>query len=61
MCPELDIPDRARLTNATTGNKYGDKVTYECTEGHELFMGDLDRTCGGTGQWSGEEPFCIGK
>lgn len=39
---------------------YGSTVTFSCRPQHHL-EGDSQRTCQGDGQWSGQQPKCLGK
>ena len=36
----------------------GDILTYICDEGYEIKSGDLKRTCGRDGKWTGTSPGC---
>ena len=40
--------------------KYGSKVTFSCRAQHHL-DGEAERACQANGQWSGEQPKCLGR
>ena len=49
MYPDMDT------VNANT------TVIYNCSDGYTHTGGDLNRTCNGSGQWTGRPPICTGK
>ncbi len=55
-CKEPDLISNA--VKQGTGNKYGDRVVYECSPAYEHTSGNLNRTCQCDGTWSGETPVC---
>ena len=55
------LPSHARLKrHAQAGHKlvFGELLQYVCDVGHVLVVGDLERLCLMTGQWTGEPPQC---
>ncbi|XP_043472287.1 sushi, von Willebrand factor type A, EGF and pentraxin domain-containing protein 1-like isoform X2 [Leptopilina heterotoma] len=38
---------------------FGDEINYFCNEGYEL-KGNVHRICNSNGEWSGQQPFCVG-
>jgi len=60
-CPPPDLPLHVRQPRDKPRNTYGSTLIYDCDTGHELISGDLERSCGATGKWSGREPLCRGK
>ncbi len=54
------------LTDPLNGTVIGDNrtftsvVRYECIDGYFL-VGDETRTCQADGEWSGDDPTCMGK
>ena len=54
-CGDLSSPQNGQviLTNTT----FGSTATYLCDEGFNL-IGDMQRMCQSTGEWSGNEPTC---
>lgn len=57
-CPTLQNPANGRVT--LTGVTFGSTATYECDSGFVL-VGDEERMCQDSGEWSGDEPLCIGE
>ena len=56
FCEELrDIPNGRVIANS---RETGAVATYTCSPGYAL-EGSSQRTCGGTGVWSEEEPTCL--
>ena len=50
-----------RVAHATSTDmhfNFKDTIVYECEAGNGLVSGDLQRTCGENGQWSGSPPVC---
>ena len=39
---------------------YQDVIEYECDRGYEHTGGDLLRSCGQNGNWTGTDPTCTG-
>lgn len=58
--PPEDVPNGTiDYTNSDSSNVLiGDVVTYLCEEGYEL-LGDQERFCTRSGNWSGIQPQCI--
>ena len=48
----------AYINNDSSNTLLGDMITYTCLPGHDL-KGDAERYCLRTGNWSGDDPFCI--
>ena len=46
-------------TSDTTATTVGTVITYTCFSQRRL-VGDRQRTCLGSGQWSGDTPTCVG-
>ena len=57
-CGSLDDLGNGHVS--LTGTTFGSTATYECAVGLYL-IGDSQRTCLETGQWSGEQPVCQSK
>ena len=62
----LTVVDCGNLTdtangsvNHTAGTTFGQTGTYSCGTGYNL-VGDSNRTCQATGNWSGSAPTCEG-
>ncbi|RLB47662.1 MAG: hypothetical protein DRJ42_24965 [Deltaproteobacteria bacterium] len=55
-CGALSTPTNASLTVSMT--TFGAMATYSCDTGYTLASGDLARTCGSDGSWTGAEPVC---
>ena len=58
MCPTPTDPANGMVV--PEGNCEGDTAIYTCNEGYKL-DGASNTTCGSNGQWSPEEPKCLGK
>ena len=56
-CGDLNSPSNGQVT--LTGTTFGSTATYECNTGFTL-MGNMERTCQDDGNWSGNEPTCVG-
>ena len=59
----LTGPTNGMITCSLGGDGYatdGDTCSYTCDTGFVL-TGNVMRTCGSDGSWSGSEPTCIGK
>ena len=57
-CGNLTDPDNGSVTH-TVGTAFRQTATYSCNTGYEL-VGDSNRTCQATGNWSGSAPTCQG-
>ena len=57
-CNSLSGIVNGRATYSET--VFGSSATYSCDSGF-LLIGDNTRVCQEDGQWSGEEPVCVGK
>ena len=58
---ECDDPGTPFLgSRRVLGTTEGSVVTYSCNSGFKL-VGDSQRTCLATGEWSGSLPFCNSK
>ena len=55
-CGTLPNPSNGSVSH-TAGTTVGQTATYSCNTGYNL-VGDNNRTCGATGEWSGSEPTC---
>ena len=55
-CGALPNPESGEVDHAE-GTTFGQTATYSCYVGFDL-MGDSNRTCQNTGNWSGSEPIC---
>ena len=40
--------------------KYGAKVSFRCNKGYMIY-GSYERSCDGEGEWTGVQPYCVGK
>ncbi len=61
-CSDINKPHNGRITyDQGTENKrpVNTIATYECDNGHKL-IGDKNRTCENSGEWSGMPLKCIG-
>ena len=56
LCEELQNPTNGQVF--MTGQSIGSTATYTCDSGYEL-IGDDRRTCE-DGEWTGQEPTCVG-
>lgn len=56
-CGPLPNPDNGAVSHPNTVE--GSSATYTCDEGFAL-DGEETRVCQGDGNWSGEEPVCLG-
>ena len=54
-CGGLDNPLNGQVT--LTGTEFGSFATYECNAGFNL-VGNVERTCQESGDWSGTDPVC---
>ena len=54
----LTDPENGRFGIATAGGDI--TASYTCNMGYQL-VGDEFLTCQSTGQFSGQEPLCVGK
>ena len=59
-CPSLTSPPNADVRHPI-GTEYQSTALYTCDSGYERGSGDLARTCGADGTWSGSEPVCAGE
>ena len=57
-CGDLSDPSNGQVT--LTGTTFGSTATYECNTGFTL-MGNMERTCQDDGNWSENEPTCVGR
>ena len=57
-CGNLTDPANGQVDH-TTGNTLGQTATYSCNTGYDL-VGDSNRTCQATGNWSESAPTCAG-
>ena len=57
-CDNLNDPADGSVT-LTTGTTFGRTAIYSCNTGYNL-VGDSNRTCQATGNWSGSAPTCQG-
>ena len=57
-CDVLTAQENGRVT--LTGTQVGDTATYSCLPGFDL-QGTQLRTCGPNGEWSLQEPVCVGE
>ena len=55
-CGNLTNPENGEVDH-TAGTTFGHTATYSCDDFFNL-MGDSNRTCQDTGNWSGSEPTC---
>ena len=55
-CGNLTDPANGQVSH-TAGTTFGQTATYSCNTGYNL-MGDNNRTCQATGNWSGSAPTC---
>ncbi len=55
MCDPL--PDIANGRVVLSGTFIGATATYSCNDGY-ILVGNAQRTCSSSGQWSGKEPSC---
>ena len=64
-CPSPADVAHARLVpeacDSVTSHVFGGSVTYACDDGYALYGGNLTRTCGEDGRWSGSPPTCAGE
>lgn len=61
MSAECGDPGQLFLgSRQVLGTTEGSVVTYSCNSGFRL-VGDSQRTCLATGEWSGNLPFCNSK
>lgn len=61
MSAECGDPGQLLLgSRQVLGTTEGSVVTYSCNSGFRL-VGDSQRTCLATGEWSGNPPFCNSK
>ena len=54
-CDTLSDPANGQVR--PTGTTFGETAIYSCNTGYNL-VGDNNRTCQATGEWSGSEPTC---
>ena len=57
-CGNLTDPANGQVDH-TAGNTLGQTATYSCNTGYDL-VGDSNRTCQATGNWSESAPTCAG-
>ena len=57
-CGNLTHPANGQV-NHIAGTTFGQTATYTCDTGYNL-VGDSNRTCQATGNWSGSPPTCQG-
>ena len=55
ICPRLQPLLHGYVT--ASSYEFNSTVTYTCTDGY-ILIGESKQFCNGSGQWSGEEPFC---
>ena len=58
MCGDPGIPENGQ--RVVTSNLVTSVVTFSCNSGYYL-VGDAQRTCLPSGQWSGVTPSCEGE
>ena len=59
-CPLLADPSNGMISCSLGGNGVpnpGESCTFTCNSGYEL-MGNVMRTCGNDGSWSGSDATC---
>ena len=54
-CPVVSPPLNGQVSG--DGNKYGDTITYSCSQGYKL-KGQATQQCQADGTWSGKKPSC---
>ena len=57
MCPNLQDPANGIVT--LSGTTFSSTAFYECDAGFVL-VGDELRVCQNSGEWTGDDPECIG-
>ena len=57
-CGNLTVPEFGELS-LLSGTNVGSEALYNCTEGFELIE-SRTRVCQQNGEWSGDEPICLG-
>lgn len=45
-------------TRGLSNNSFNSVARHRCLEGFMIFEGDVTRTCGLDGRWTGTPPFC---
>lgn len=48
-------------TRGLNNNSFNSVARHICSEGFMIFGGDVTRTCGLDGRWTGTPPFCRGE
>ena len=48
-------------TRGLSSNSFNSVARHICSEGFMIFGGDVTRTCGLDGRWTGTPPFCRGE
>ncbi len=61
-CADLTAPSNGMIaydTESMDARPVGTEATFTCITGYTLSVtGDMTRTCGATGDWSGTDPTC---
>ena len=57
-CPRLSSPTNGRVE--ALQRTPGSVASYSCNDGYTL-RGAQSRLCRSSGQWSGQEPVCVGE
>lgn len=58
-CADPGVPQHGSR-NGSGDFKYGAKVSFRCNKGYIIY-GSYERSCGGEGEWTGVQPYCVGK
>lgn len=58
-CADPGTPQHGSRSGSETF-KYGSKVSYRCNKGYIIF-GSYERSCRDEGEWTGVQPYCVGK
>ena len=62
-CERVDCGDPGSVSNGgrtLVSTLFSSRVRYFCSRGYVL-DGNVERTCGADGEWSGNTPSCVGE